>query len=52
MATALVKNPKTPVPLALKLIQRLPVSEVRLLARSQGKPQLVQAAKKRLLEPH
>jgi hypothetical protein len=49
VAAALVRNPKTPVPVALKLMPRLPVSELRALARSQGRPQIVQAAKKRLL---
>lgn len=49
VAAALVRNPKTPVPVALKLLQRLPVSELRALARSQGRPQIVQAAKKHLM---
>ena len=49
IATALVKNPKTPVPVALKLLPRLPAAEVRALAKSQGKPQLVQAAKKQVV---
>jgi len=49
VAAALVRNPKTPVPIALKLVPRLPVSELRALARSQGRPQIVQAAKKQLM---
>ena len=49
VAAALVRNPKTPVPVALKLLPRLPLSELRALARSQGRPQIVQAAKMQLL---
>ncbi len=49
VATALVRNAKTPVPLALKLLARLPITELRLLAKSQGRAQIVQAAKKALL---
>jgi hypothetical protein len=46
VAAALVRNPKTPVLIAVKLVPRLPISEIRALARSQGRPQIVQAAKK------
>lgn len=49
VAAALVRNPRTPVPVALRLLPRLPVAELRALARSQGRPQIVQAAKKHLL---
>ena len=49
VATALVRNPKTPIPIALKLLPRLPPAELKALARSQGRPQLVQAAKKLML---
>ena len=49
VAAALVRNPKTPVPVALKLLPRLPIAELRALARSQGRPQIVQAAKKHVL---
>ena len=49
VAAALVRNPRTPVPVALKLMPRLAISELRALARSQGRPQIVQAAKKQLL---
>lgn len=49
VAAALVRNPKTPVPVALKLMPRLPIAELRALARSQGRPQIVQAAKKHVL---
>ena len=49
IAAALVRNPKTPIPVALKLVPRLPVAELRAIARSQGRPQIVQAAKKQLM---
>lgn len=49
VAAALVRNPKTPLPLAVKLVARLPASELRALAKSQGRPPVVQAAKKFLL---
>jgi hypothetical protein len=49
VAAALVRNPKTPVAVAVKLVARLPVADLRVLARSQGRPQIVQAAKKHLL---
>lgn len=49
VAAALVRNPKTPIPIALKLISRLPVSELRAIAKSQGRPPIVSAAKKQLL---
>ena len=49
IATALVRNPKTPIPVALKLLPRLPSAELKALARSQGRPQIVQAAKKLML---
>src|SRR5207237_8431048 len=49
IAAAVVRNPKTPVPVAVKLMPRLPVAEVRVLARSQGRAQIVQAAKKQLI---
>lgn len=50
VAAALVRNPRTPVPVALKLMPRLAISELRALARSQGRPQIVQAAKKQLMD--
>jgi len=49
VAAALVRNPKTPVPVAVKLVARLPVTELKAIAKSQGRPQIVQAAKKILL---
>jgi hypothetical protein len=49
VAAALVRNPKTPIPVALKLVPRLPHAELKMIAKSQGRPQIVQAAKKILL---
>ena len=49
VAAALVRNPKTPVPVAVKLVPRVPVSELKAIARSQGRPQIIQAAKKHLM---
>jgi hypothetical protein len=46
IAAAVVRNPKTPVPVALKLMPRLQLSDVRMIAKSQGRPQIVQAARK------
>jgi hypothetical protein len=51
VAAALVRNPKTPIPVALKLVPRLPHAELKMIAKSQGRPQIVQAAKKILLAP-
>src|SRR5438477_951855 len=48
VAAALVRNPKTPVPVAVKLVPPLAISVLKALARSQGRPQIVQAAKKHL----
>jgi hypothetical protein len=49
VAGALVRNPKTPLASALKLVPRLPTSDLRALAKSQGRPQIIQAAKKHLV---
>lgn len=49
VVASLVRNPKTPLASAVKLVPRLPTAELRLLAKSQGRPQIVQAAKKKLM---
>lgn len=49
IATALVRNPKTPVPVALRLLPRVPYTELKAIARSQGRPQIVQGAKRLLV---
>ena len=48
IATSLVRNPKTMLPLALRLLERIPVSEVRAIAKGGARDQIVQAARKRL----
>jgi len=50
VAAALVRNPKTPTPVAVKLVPRLAAADLRALARSQGRPQIVQAAKRHLIK--
>jgi hypothetical protein len=49
IVSALVRNPHTPLPMAVRLVPRLPRAELRALASSQGRPQIVQAAKKEML---
>src|SRR5207248_2721159 len=39
IAAALVRNPKTPIPVALKLVPKLSSSDLKVLAKSQGRPQ-------------
>ncbi len=49
-AAALVRNPKTPPALAVRLLDRLPPAEIRRLAKSADAPRAVgQAAKKKVL---
>jgi hypothetical protein len=47
VCTALVRNPKTPLPLALKLLDRVPASDLRVLAKGGAREQLVHAARKK-----
>lgn len=48
VVAALVRNPKTPTPTAVKLLDRLPMSDVRLLAKANDAPHaVVQAARKK-----
>lgn len=48
LCTALVRNPKTPLPLALKLLDRVPVSDLRVLAKGGAREQLVHAARRKI----
>ena len=48
VCTALVRNPKTPLPLALKLIDRVPVSDLRMIAKGGARDQVVNAARKKI----
>jgi hypothetical protein len=47
VCSALVRNPKVPVPLALRLLDRVPTSEVKAIAKGGARDQVVQAARKR-----
>jgi hypothetical protein len=48
---ALARNPKTPLPLALKLLPRLPLQDLRVIAKGNARQALVQAARKLLVSP-
>jgi hypothetical protein len=48
VCSALVRNPKTPLPLALRLIDRVPVSDLRAIAKGGAREQVVHAARKKL----
>jgi len=48
VCTALVRNPKTPLPIALRLLPKLPLTEVRAIAKGGARDQIVQAARKRV----
>lgn len=50
VCAALVRNPKLPVPMALRLLDRLPVSDLKALAKGGARDQIVQAARKRLAD--
>lgn len=47
---ALVRNPRTPSTVALRLLELLPERELRLLAKGNGRPELVQAARRKVLD--
>ena len=47
ICTSLVRNPKTPLPLALKLLDRMPPGDLRVLAKGGAREQLVHAARKK-----
>jgi hypothetical protein len=49
VCTALARNPRAPVPLVLKLLPRVPMAELRALAKGTGRPAIVQAARKLVL---
>jgi hypothetical protein len=46
---ALVRNPRTPNAVALRLLDLLPERELRTLAKGNGRPELVQAARRKVL---
>lgn len=49
ICTALARNPKTPIPLVLRILPRVPAAEVRAIAKGTGRAQIVQAARKMVL---
>jgi hypothetical protein len=48
ICTALARNPKTPVPTALRLLDRVPTSELRAIAKGGARDQIVHAARKKV----
>lgn len=52
VCTALARNPRTPVPLVLKMLPRVPMQELRAIAKGQGRAPIVQAARKLVLNEH
>lgn len=48
VCTALVRNPKTPLPLALRMLDRIPPNELRAIAKGGARDQLVTAARKKV----
>jgi hypothetical protein len=49
VCSALVRNPKTPLPIALKLLERIPASDLRTLAKGGARDQIVHAARKKVV---
>ena len=49
VCSALVRNPKTPLPLALKMIDRVPISDLRAIAKGGAREQVVHAARKKVV---
>jgi hypothetical protein len=49
VVVALVRNPKTPLAIALKLLDKVPVADLRAIAKGGARDQLVQAARKKLV---
>ena len=48
VAASLVRNPKTPMPLALRMLEKVPMSELKAIAKGGARDQLVHAARKKL----
>lgn len=48
VCAALVRNPKTPMPLALRMLDKVPVNDLRAIARGGARDALVHAARKKL----
>jgi hypothetical protein len=50
VCAALARNPKTPIPMVLRILSRVPVQDLRALAKGGGRMPIVQAARKLLSE--
>jgi hypothetical protein len=48
VCTGLVRNPRTPLPLALKLMDKVPLSDLRMIAKGGARDQIVNAARKKI----
>ncbi|PZR13870.1 MAG: hypothetical protein DI536_11095 [Archangium gephyra] len=48
VCAALVRNPRTPVPMALKMMDKVPMTDIRALAKGGAREAIVHAARKRL----
>lgn len=48
VCAGLVRNPKTPIPLALRALDKVPLSELKAIAKGGARDQLVIAARKKL----
>ena len=49
ICAALVRNPKTPMAIALRLLPRIPLNDLRAIAKGAGRQQVVLAARKLLV---
>jgi hypothetical protein len=48
VCASLVRNPKTPMPMALRLLDKVPMNDLKAIAKGGARDQIVQAARKRL----
>ncbi|MDP1824169.1 MAG: hypothetical protein Q8L48_13030 [Archangium sp.] len=48
VAASLVRNPKTPMPLAMRMLEKVPMSDLKQIAKGGARDQLVNAARKKL----
>ncbi len=49
VCAALVRNPKTPIPLALRLLDKVPLSDLRAIAKGGAREQIVHAARRKVI---
>lgn len=49
VCTAIARNPRSPVPLVLRILPRVPAAELRAIAKGNGRAPIVQAARKMVL---